>query len=422
MLQFGLLARKALFGGSIGIGIIAIAVAIVIVSNFNFENENTQNNTIQDNSEDTSPLTALINYRAIGESRQQDGLAIVDINPNSETYGDILQDVPIGAGVLMHHPFYNYDGSKLYNTSLGGVGLYRINLHENSIFDVTLIDTGSCVVGEDMYFDKNGEKFYLTCMGSDEVIIFDGQTDKQIGKISMEKEENSEVFVRYPHGISADEKIDRMIFTETVAPSLDDFGSTVTVVEYSTGEILSTVELLQDKDLPSAPVEVQFHPTQHVAYVSGMHDSTLWTMSWNDATESFDTMLVDDGKTRGHAMPLAISFGPGENLYVSFANPGVVNEYSLEDPKKPELLRTLPADAGAHHVLFSSDNQYMFVQNNLLNLDGINSGTISVVDFQTGELVDTIDALVENGMMIESFDLVFHNSINQKVTLADNNT
>ena len=82
----------------------------------------------------------------------------------------------------------------------------------------------------------------------------------------------------------------------------------------------------------------------------------------------------------------------------------------------------MPADTGAHHVLFSPDNQYMFVQNNLLNLDGINSGTISVVDFQTGELIDTIDALVENGMMIESFDLVFHNSINQKVTLADNNT
>ena len=153
-----------------------------------------------------------------------------------------------------------------------------------------------------------------------------------------------------------------------------------------------------------------------------MHDSTLWTMSWNDATGSFDTLLVDDGKTRDHAMPLDISFGPNGNLYVSFANPGVVNEYSLKDPKQPELLRTLPAGAGAHHVLFSSDNQYMFVQNNLLNLDGINAGTISVVDFQTGKLVDTMDNLVEKGMMIESFDLVFHNSVNQKVTLADNNT
>ena len=77
------------------------------------------------------------------------------------------------------------------------------------------------------------------------------------------------------------------------------------------------------------------------------------------------------------------------------------------------------AQQGAHHVLFSPDNQYMFVQNNLLNLDGINAGTISVVDFKSGELITTLDDFVEDGMMIESLDLLVNNSINQKVTLSD---
>ena len=79
----------------------------------------------------------------------------------------------------MHHPFYNQEGSKIYNTALEGERLYRINLHENTIFDISPIETGSCVVGEDMYFDKNGDKFYLTCMGSYEIIIFDENTDKK---------------------------------------------------------------------------------------------------------------------------------------------------------------------------------------------------------------------------------------------------
>ena len=86
---------------------------------------------------DSDQITALINYRSIDESRQKDGLAIIDLNPHSKTFGDILQDVPVGEGVLMHHPFYNSDKSKIYNTALMGEELYHVNLHDNKIFDVT---------------------------------------------------------------------------------------------------------------------------------------------------------------------------------------------------------------------------------------------------------------------------------------------
>lgn len=176
---------------------------------------------------------------------------------------------------------------------------------------------------------------------------------------------------------------------------------------------------MQDEDTPSAPVEVQFHPKEPIAYVSGMLDGTIWALIWDEDLQSFDSKLVDDAKTRDQNMPLDIAFGPYGNMYVSFANPGVVNEYSLENPEQPKLLRTLPAQQGAHHVLFSPDNRYMFVQNNLLNLDGINAGTISVIDFKSGDHITTMDDFVEDGMMIESLDLLINNSINQKVTLSD---
>jgi DNA-binding beta-propeller fold protein YncE len=403
-------------GIGIAIGTIIVTVFVILITvNIDLAENNYQNSTTNE-----EPITALINYRAIGEIRQEDGVAIIDINPKSNTFGEILQDVPIGKEVLMHHPFYNHDSSKLYNTALAGERLYRINIHENTIFDVTPIETGSCIVGEDMYFSKEMDKFYLTCMGSDKIIIFDENTDQVIGEISSDKEQNPGAFVKHPHGISADEEIDRMIVTETVSPALDDPGTTVTIIEYSTGKILSNIELLQDENTPSAPVEVQFHPKKHIAYISGMLDGTIWALVWNKQTESFDSNLVDDGKTRDQNMPLDITFGPSENLYVSFANPGVVNEYSLENPEQPKLLRTLPAQQGAHHVLFSPNNQYMFVQNNLLNLDGINAGTISVVDFETGNLITTLDEFTEQGMMIESLDLLMNNSINQKVTVLEN--
>ncbi len=396
----------------IGIGIIIIAIFIVIIS---FSTDSLENN-IQDLSTGKESIMALVNYRAIGEIREKDGLAIIDINPDSDTFGNILQDAPIGKGVFMHHPFYNQEGSKIYNTALDGEKLYRINLHEDRIFDISPIETGSCDVGENMYFGQNGDRFYLTCMGSDRIIVFDENTDEKISEISSDKKQNPNAFVKYPHGISADETIDRMIVTETVSPTLEDPGTTISIIEYSTGKVLPNIELLQDENMPSAPVEVQFHPTKHIAYVSGMFDGTIWALIWNDETKTFDPKLVDDGKIRDQNMPLDIIFGPNGNLYVSFATPGVVNEYSLENPKQPKLLRTLPVQHGAHHILFSPDKQYMFVQNNLLNLEGINAGTISVVDFKTGKLVTTLDKFTEQGMMIESLDILVDNSQNLKVT------
>lgn len=352
-------------------------------------------------------ITALISYRAIDEElKQKDGLAVIDINPNSETFGDILQDAPVGEGVLMHHSYYNSDGSKLYNTALAGERLYRVNILDNTIFDITPIETGSCMVGEDMYFSKDGTKFYLTCMGSDNVMVFDAKTDQIINEISTNHEQNQDAFIKYPHGISADEKINRMIVTQTVSPALDDPQSGVTIVEYSTGKILSTIKLSKNADTPSAPVEVMFHPEKPIAYVTGMLDGTIWVLVWDEQTKSFEPKLVDDGTVREHTWPLGLSISPKGNLYVVFASPGVVNEYSLQNPEQPELLRTLPAEPGAHHILFSEDGRYMFVQNNLLNLDGLNSGTISVVDLNTGTLTATLDDLVEQGMMIESMELI----------------
>ena len=159
-----------------------------------------------------------------------------------------------------------------------------------------------------------------------------------------------------------------------------------------------------------------FHPDSPLAYVSGMLDSTIWVLKWNEQTESFEPKLVDDGTSREHSWPLDLNIGPQGNLYVSFAIPGVVNEYSLENPEQPELLRTLPAMPGAHHALFSEDGRYMYVQNNLLNLDGLNSGTISVVDLASGNLFATIDDTLKLGMMIESIDLISEESLT-KTTL-----
>lgn len=94
-------------------------------------------------------------------------------------------------------------------------------------------------------------------------------------------------------------------------------------------------------------------------------------------------------------------------LYVSFGAPGVVKVYGLDDLPRLTLKRTLQVGAGAHHMAFfetQSGRELMVVQNNLLNLDGLNAGTISILDTNTGETVATFDVAGDHGLMPESIE------------------
>ena len=66
--------------------------------------------------------------------------------------------------------------------------------------------------------------------------------------------------------------------------------------------------------------------------------------------------------------------------------------------------------AGAHHMVFFHDilgRELVAVQNNLLNLDGLNAGTITVHDIYTGERLRTLDMRSRYGLMPESVEWAY---------------
>ena len=87
----------------------------------------------------------------------------------------------------------------------------------------------------------------------------------------------------------------------------------------------------------------------------------------------------------------------GDRLFVTTAKPGFVNLYDNSDPKQPKFLKTIAAAAGAHHSVLSPDERYLFVQNSLLNLEGLSDGSITVIDLKQDKILGSIDTLKTHG-------------------------
>jgi len=345
-------------------------------------------------------ILAMANYESKpGQSPRREGIAIIDVDPASKNFGKILNDIPLPNDLVAHHIFYNKDLSKAYITSLGNGALHVMDM-THVPFRPKKVDMPDCKVGEDVVFSKDNLTWYMTCMGSSNVIVGDAKTDKPI-KVITANDENA--FIRYPHGISINDDIDRIIITSTVSPTdLSDAGETVTVIEASSGNVLSSHKL-SDKPSPSgvSPVEAVFLPGSNppVAYVNTMFGGAVWTGTWNADNKNFDFQQVFDFNAVKQGVPLEIYFNDeNDRMYITTANPGYLNVFDISDKHKPSLIKAIPTAGGSHHVVITPDEQYAIVQNSFLNLPDMSDGSITVIDLKKLEVKATIDTFKKQGL------------------------
>ena len=349
-------------------------------------------------------ILAMLNYESKPQqTMRREGIAIIDVDPASENFSNILLDIPLPPNLVNHHIFYNKDASKAYITALGQSDLHVMDMTRFP-YRIKKIVVPECIVGEDIVFSNDNKTWFLTCMGSSKVIVGNAVTDQTVKVISPS--------TPYPHGIAINEDIDRMIITSTVnASDLGDPGETVTVLEISTGKELSTHKL-SNKPSPSgvAPVEVLFVPGAEppTAYVTNMYGGTIWAGTWNQDKKDFDFAEVFDFTPVGGGVPLEMYFNEkGNRLYVTTASPGQFHIFGIgNNMQKPELLKTLPVGNGAHHVAFSPDERLAFVQNNLLGLAGMDDGSVTVIDIEKEEVVKSMDTLKNQGLNPNSIVLL----------------
>jgi len=345
-------------------------------------------------------LLALLNYESKPEqSVRREGIAIMDIDPVSSDFGKVLMEIPLPPDLVAHHIFFNRDRTKAYITALGKSVLHVVDLTRFP-FRLHAIEVPDCQVLEDLVVSDDNRTWYLTCMGSSAVIMGDAVKDKPVKTIRTP--DGGGASVLYPHGIAIHNGIDRVLITSTVKPDMSDAGDSVTVLQASTGAVLSTHKV-SSKPSPAkaAPVEVMFVPFSNppVVQITNMLEGTLWTGTWDAASQSFSFQQVDDYGPRQQGMPLEMLYNAkGDRLFVTTAKPGFVNVYDNSDPGHPRFLQAIPAAQGAHHSVLSPDERYLFVQNSLLNLEGMSDGSITVIDLaKGGTVLGSIDTLKAQG-------------------------
>ena len=354
------------------------------------------------NYETKSPESLKVLKTPIAAPARKEGIAIIDVDPKSKTFGQIVQDLELPGDLVAHHIFYNRDQTKAYITALGKPELRVMDMRKQPLALKT-IAVPDCQVGEDVVFSQDNRRWFLTCMGSQAMIVGDAEADKPIQTVKLSKP--------YPHGIAIHDGIDRVLLTSTVrATDLGDPGEDITVVEASTGNVLGTHKL-STKPSPSgeAPVEILFVPGANppVAYITNMFGGTLWTATWNAQKKDFDVAQVFDFATVKAGVPLEIYFnGANDKLYVTTAKPGHMHVFDIKDPGKPQLQKSIATAEGAHHVAITKDEKLAFVQNSLLNLPGMSDGSITVIDLGKGEVVGSIKTLHEQGFNPNSIVLL----------------
>ena len=353
----------------------------------------------------SAEILAMMNYESktpdqvkalklTGGQERREGIAIIDVDPESATFGKWLADIPLDPAGLSHHIFYDRTMTKAYLTSLASPPLQVMDLTE---FPPRLrtVEVPNCAMAEDVIFDDANEHWYLTCMMSANVWQGRVSDDAITGEIKLPG--------TYPHGIGIDTEIDRIVVTNTIKGDLTDPGETVSIVRASTLEPLGEIKL-STKPSPSgdAPVEVARAPGDGppIFLVTNMFGATLWALTWNEATQEFDASQVIDFNPLGASVVLEMYFNAaGDRLYITAPVPGQLQIFDVSGGVlDPKLLKTIATGEGAHHVAFTKDGKYAFVQNSFLNLPGMADGSITVIDLAKGEVVASMDTLKDAGL------------------------
>ena len=98
----------------------------------------------------SAEILALLNYESKpNQPVRREGIATMDIDPESTDFGKILMEVPLPPDLVAHHIFFNRDRTKAYITALNKSVLHAVDLTRFP-YRLRPIEVPECQVLEDL--------------------------------------------------------------------------------------------------------------------------------------------------------------------------------------------------------------------------------------------------------------------------------
>ena len=341
-------------------------------------------------------------FKLTGSRDPKESLFILDVDPNSKTFGKTLMTIPLPSDFLANEVFFNPDKSKGYVTSRGKSEMFVFGLNRYP-YRLRKLELPDCKTGQNLIFSQEQKLWYLTCRMSAKVIVGDSATDTIRNAF--------EVPNSYPHDLVIFPKLGELLISSSVSGDLNDKSDFLIRIDLDSGEEISRQLVSKnDSSVQSAPTELLKIPGSNppAAFVVSMFAPKLRVATWDASVLEFKIETVFDFTPLKSSFLMELTNNSSQGrLYVTEAKPGRLHVLKIsQKPLSLKLIKTIKSAEGARQAALSRDGKYIFIQNSYLNLPGMSDGTITVVEQKSLKVVGSMNILKDQGLNPNSIILL----------------
>ena len=341
-------------------------------------------------------------FKLTGSRDPKESLFILDVDPNSKTFGKTLMTIPLPSDFLANEVFFNPDKSKGYVTSRGKSEMFVFDLNRYP-YRLRKLELPDCKTGQNLIFSQEQKLWYLTCRMSAKVIVGDSATDTIRNAF--------EVPNSYPHDLVIFPKLGELLISSSVSGDLNDKSDFLIRIDLDSGEEISRQLVSKnDPSVQSAPTELLKIPGSNppAAFVVSMFAPKLRVATWDASVLEFKIETVFDFTPLKSSFLMELTNNSSQGrLYVTEAKPGRLHVLKIsQKPLSLKLIKTIKLAEGARQAALSRDGKYIFIQNSYLNLPGMSDGTITVVEQSSLKVVGSMNILKDQGLNPNSIILL----------------
>lgn len=356
------------------VGVVLLASALVPLGRLHYSGP-TDESVFVDGLAPNEHESILYIWTRDADGQDSDFLAVVDVDPTSSSYGEIVRTVPTGSVANEAHHFgYTVNTDRILAGGLFSNQLFVYDVGSNPS-EPRLLDT----VDLDQTGYSGPHTLYAVPGGV--LIAMLGSTDGGGPAALVKVDEGGQFIEAYPqvghagapeymYDVGVKPEMNRMITSSWAHPEHakmeggsppEHTGNQVVVWDWKTKEILQVEEL----DL--APLEVRWlhGPAAMGGFVNCVYGNSVWYWEDADGDGTLEFHRVIQLPTGSAPADMRISYD-NRFLYISNFAGGSVQQYDIGDPLHPRLLDEVELPH-PNMMKLSPDSERLYVTNSLLS-------------------------------------------------------